>query len=122
METFFLKSKNLYLKQKLLYNKLEDINITESEIENINDEIDKIDDEIITIDYHNLFEIEDDIIFSSKQECLQWIDNPDNIVRFDKFIFEGKELNKEQSKQICLNRLHKFWESYPDGLIITLKL
>jgi len=121
METFFLKSKELYLKQELLYDKLEDINISESEIESINNEIDRIDDEIIDIEYHNLFLIEDDNIFFSKQECFQWIDNPKNTVVFKNYSFQGKDITKEQCKQICLYKLDKFWESYPDGLIITYK-
>jgi len=119
METFFLKSKELYLKQELLYDKLEDINISESEIESINNEIDRIDDEIIDIEYHNLFLIEDDNIFSSKQECLKCI-NSKNVV-FKNYSFQGKDITKEQCKQICLYKLDKFWEIYPDGLIITYK-
>lgn len=119
METWFLKSKDLYLKQELLYDRLEVIGITESEIEIINDEIDRIDDEIINIDYHNLFiSNKDQLTFSSKQECLDWIDKSDVIFR--KFIFDGNELSEDQNKKICLNKLDKFWESYPDGLVLFL--
>ena len=123
-ETWFLKSKDLYLKQELLYDRLEVIGVTEYEIESIEHEIDRIDDEIILeIDYHNdyrnLFFIDEyqDTIFSSKEECLDWIGNTEN-VRFRSFVFEGKELNEEQNKKLCLNRLDKFWESYPDGLVL----
>ena len=123
-ETWFLKSKDLYLKQELLYDRLEVIGVTESEIESIEYEIDRIDDEIsLEIDYHNdyhnLFFIDEyqDTIFSSKEECLEWIGNTEN-VRFRNFVFEGKELNEEQNKKLCLNRLDKFWESYPDGLVL----
>ena len=123
-ETWFLKSKDLYLKQELLYDRLEVIGVTESEIESIEYEIDRIDDEIILEidchnDYHNLFFIDEyqDTIFSSKEECLEWIGNTEN-VRFRNFVFEGKELNEEQNKKLCLNRLDKFWESYPDGLVL----
>ena len=119
METFFLKSKELYLKQELLYDKLEDFNISESEIESINNEIDGIDDDIIDIDYHNLFLIEDENMFSSKQECLQWVNNPKNTVVFKSYFYQGKDLTEEQCKQICLDKLDNFWESYPSGLIIT---
>jgi|688.fasta_scaffold2400199_1 hypothetical protein len=120
-ETWFLKSKDLYLKQELLYDKLEVIGVTESEIESIEYEIDRIDDEIILEigDYHNLFFIDEyqDTLLSSKEECLDWIGNTEN-VRFRNFVFEGKELNEDQNKKICLNRLDKFWESYPDGLVL----
>ena len=123
-ETWFLKSKDLYLKQELLYDRLEVIGVTEYEIESIEHEIDRIDDEIILeIDYHNdyrnLFFIDEyqDTIFSSKEECLEWIGNTEN-VRFRNFVFEGKELNEEQNKKLCLNRLDKFWEIYPDGLVL----
>jgi hypothetical protein len=120
-ETWFLKSKDLYLKQELLYDKLEVIGVTESEIESIEYEIDRIDDEIILEigDYHNLFFIDEyqDTLLSSKEECLNWIGNTEN-VRFRNFVFEGKELNEDQNKKICLNRLDKFWESYPDGLVL----
>ena len=120
-ETWFLKSKYLYLKQELLYDRLEVIGVTESEIESIEYEIDRIDDEIILEigDYHNLFFIDEyqDTILSSKEECLDWIGNTEN-VRFRNFVFEGKELNEDQNKKICLNRLDKFWESYPDGLVL----
>jgi hypothetical protein len=101
-ETWFLKSKDLYLKQELLYDKLEVIGVTESEIESIEYEIDRIDDEIILEigDYHNLFFIDEyqDTLLSSKEECLDWIGNTEN-VRFRNFVF-------------------KFWESYPDGLVL----
>ena len=122
METWFLKSKDFYLKQKSLYDRLDVIGVTESEIESINDEIDRIDDEIVDIDYHNLFFIDEYqyTIFSSKQECLDWIDNTEN-VRFRNFVFKGKELNEEQNKKVCLNRLDKFWESYPDGLVLFVE-
>ena len=120
-ETWFLKTKDLYLKQELLYDKLEVIGVTESEIESIEYEIDRIDDEIILEigDYHNLFFIDEyqDTLLSSKEECLDWIGNTEN-VRFRNFVFEGKELNEDQNKKICLNRLDKFWESYPDGLVL----
>ena len=119
METIFLKSKELYLKQKLLYDKLEDVNISESEIETINNEIDRIDDEIIDIDYHNLFFIEDEVMFSSKHECLQWINNPKNTVVFKSYFYQGKDLSKELCKKICLDKLDNFWKDHPDGLIIT---
>jgi hypothetical protein len=119
IKAWFLKSKDLYLKQELLYDRLEVIDVTESEIESIKYEIDRIDDEIVDIDYHNLFFIDEyqDTIFSSKQECLDWIGNTEN-VRFRNFVFEGKELNEEQNKEICLNKIDKFWESYPDGLVL----
>lgn len=123
-ETWFLKSKDLYLKQELLYDRLEVIGVSKSEIESIEYEIDRIDDEIILEidyhnDYHNLFFIDEyqDTTFSSKEECLEWIGNTEN-VRFRNFVFEGKELNEEQNKKLCLNRLDKFWESYPDGLVL----
>ena len=122
-ETWFLKSKDLYLKQKSLYDRLDVIGVTESEIESINDEIDRIDDEILVFDYDNLFfsdRFQDDV-FYSKQECLGWINNPENHVKFRNFVFEGKQLNEEQNKKICLNRLDKFWESYPDGLVLFVE-
>ena len=46
-----------------------------------------------------------------------WIGNTEN-VRFRNFVFEGKEINEEQNKKICLNKIDKFWESYPDGLVL----
>ena len=111
--TWFLKSKDLYFKSEALNEKLDELEEKDlSEFFRVEEEMSKIYAQN-SAPYHDIFRTgkrnsddtyTDDIIFS-REECFEWINNPDNHVSFD-------EDNEWVTKQ-----LNKFWDEYPDGVI-----
>lgn len=76
------------------------------------DLIDKIDD-FNEAEYHNLFRTskrnEDgshlDMVINSREECFEWINNPDNMVWYC------------SDEDLCRVQLNEFWDKYPNGYI-----
>lgn len=126
--TWFLKNRDLYLKQQELYDKLDsfetgDIYLDKIEVEQLEYEIDKI-DELNDAEYHDLFRTSkknpddtyiEDVIFS-RQECFDWINNPDNKVSFKNTMFDTDEQEAENRKR-SIKILGEFWDKYPSGVI-----
>ena len=126
--TWFVKDKLLHRVQQEYYDKLDNhedglIYLDDSEIAQLNYEIECI-DKFNETDYHDLFRtgkrdpdgqyISD--IITSKEECFDWINDPENLVSFKNTIFDSDEqelINREKS----IIWLNEFWDKYPDGLI-----
>ena len=126
--TRFLKNKELFLKQNELYEKLDlyengKIYLDEMEIRQLNFEIDEIDKQNDT-EYSDLFRTgkrnkngsyTDDVIFS-KDQCFEFINNPDNLVYFKYTIFDT-DVQEKINRKKAIENLNSFWEKYPDGVI-----
>ena len=126
--TWFLKSAEDYLKVVELNVKLDQhdegiIYLDDLELLQINDEIDDIDDANETI-YHDIFRTnkrqEDDSyindVITSREQCFEWINNPDNMVSYKHVYYETDEqelVHKEEDIKL----LNKFWDEYPNGCI-----
>ena len=52
----------------------------------------------------------------SREECFEWINNPDNLVDF-KYSKYDTVKEEEKNKLLILKRLNKFWDKYPEGVI-----
>jgi len=115
--TWFLKSKELYLKTEELYQKLDaheggEIYLDAVDILSIDYEIDQIRDENEAL-YHDIFRTskrnEDgshlDMVINSREECFEWINNPDNMVWYC------------SDEDLCRVQLNEFWDKYPNGYI-----
>lgn len=126
--TWFYKDKELYLREQELEEKIElysegKLELSDFEIKSIQNEIDEISDKN-DAEYHDLFRthkrtsdnsyIEE--IITSKSQCLEWVDNPDNVVSFKKTIFEDDE-QEALNKKRALELINEFWNKYPNGLI-----
>ncbi len=126
--TWFVKRRDLFFKQNELYEKLDSFENNETylddmEVDQLNNEIEEIKKQNYT-DYHDLFRTgkrnQDksylDEIISSREECLEWLEKPENFVTFRNSCHETREqemFNREQS----IIRLNEFWDKYPNGVI-----
>jgi hypothetical protein len=126
--TWFAKDRQLYEEMTEMYQKLNDFedglnDLDDYEISKLESKIESIYDSINT-DYHDLFRtnkrdsdgeyISDTI--TSREDCFEWINNPDNLVSFRNTIFDSDEqemINREKS----IEKLNEFWDKYPNGLI-----
>lgn len=126
--TWFLKSKELYLKQQELYEQLNahedgEIWLDSEDLYQLDSQIEDIDNQNDT-EYHDLFRTgkrnpdgtyTDDVIYS-REECFEWIDNPDNLVSFKHTVFDTGE-QEEKNREFAIKHLNEFWNKYPDGVI-----
>lgn len=116
--TWFKKNKKLYEEQMNLYKKLYSheigkINLDENELKSLHMQINAIDKENEVKQFNNIFRTSkrdenncyiDEVIVSRKQ-CLEWIEDEKNLVRFS---FPKDEV---------IQKINEFWDKYPDGLI-----
>jgi hypothetical protein len=126
--TWFLKSKDLYLKEEELNRKLElfendEIYLNDMEVYQLNKEIDYI-EESNDSEYHDIFRTNKrnenktyikDVIFS-REECFEWIKNPENCVSFKNSVFDTDE-QENINRECAFKDLNEFWDKYPDGVI-----
>lgn len=129
METFFLKSHELFLKEDLLYQKLEafdngEMQLSEGEVEEIERQIDKIFDENYVSEFGSVFTVnkmtDEYTTLTSEEECIDFINVSGDLIDFGSFVFEGKVFDKQQSKDFCLYKLSEFWKKYPNGVIAII--
>lgn len=126
--TWFVKSKELYDKQMELYEKLDladnfEIYLDDLDRLNIESEIERIDDEN-DADFHDVFRtnkrqsdgsyIEE--VISSRSECFEWINDPNNKVSF-KNTYDETDEKERLNKMLAIEQLNQFWDKYPNGLI-----
>ena len=118
--TWFVKSKELYLKADELKDEMDLIESCYDK--NVQSEIIAIESKIAYIEeqneceYHDLFRISNnneniDIIITSHNECLDFINN--NEIFYSRAGFD----NDEKAKEYWLTQLEEFWNKYPNGLI-----
>jgi hypothetical protein len=79
-----------------------------------------IDDELyqeVEGSYHDVFRrsYTDDVI-KSFDEAIEYLEENDDKIRYAKTIFD--KTPREESKAEAIERLKKFWEEYPEGIII----
>ena len=126
--TWFYKSKGLYLKEKELSSKLEkfengEIYLDDLEQLQLNTELDEI-GEFNEANYFDLFRTSKrsddgsyiDYAIFSRNECFEFIDNPNNFVSFKNSVHdtdEQEKLNQERS----IRRLNEFWNEHSEGVI-----
>lgn len=126
--TWFVKDSGIYLKYSILQMILNSVRNNEIELNSI--EYEKLLDESFNLykqnktEYHDLFrtnkltesgEYTDDVIYS-REECFEWINNPDNKVHFGYSVHDTD--NQQQCDIECaMSELNRFWDEYPNGVI-----
>jgi hypothetical protein len=128
IHTWFLKSKELHLKYNALCDKLDAAERCDIYLEH--DDFIKLEQESEALrqanktDYHDVFRTNkrnsdgtytDDVI-SSREECFEWIEKPENHVHFKHTMFDTDEQEQENKKK-AIRQLNQFWDEYPDGII-----
>lgn len=126
--TLFLKSKSLYYDLQKLYEKLDkfeknEISLSDAELNKIQHKIDLIECNNKT-DYDDLFRTnkrnEDntylDTVITSREECFEFINNPENLVSF-KHTITDTDVQEKINRKKAIKEINQFWKQYPWGLI-----
>lgn len=120
--TWFVKDKELYLKELELWDEAKVLcedseNDIDEALFSLHNDLDVISKKNAA-KYHDVFRtskrtekgcyIEE--IITSRDECFEWIEKPENYTYFSDF-------GNEKAKEAAIKRLEEFWQEPPNGLI-----
>jgi hypothetical protein len=123
--TYFEKNKDKYLEKEILFDTLDlhedgtsTLMLNDDTIAKIRIDIEYIECLNTCEDFCNTFrsrkkDIEE--VFFTRESCLEWINDPQNLVYFRNPFCYAEEESEYRLRGI--QKLNDFWDSYPNGVI-----